>query len=200
MSQEIQRTKSSVDPSTFDAVVDKAFHIARVAEAVALRSIKKVRVLFFIGMLSAVWLSYYVARSFELTLLSAAAVLLILALPPLVLGKLYGTLRKTVGLPQRLLQSIEKIKGRTAGLELKLAPGASQGSANKGAKLSELWRLGKMLLEVKSLSGEAREITSVLGDALILANPVFTVLLVISAVVTLTLLFVALGTGIAYIL
>ncbi len=195
---EIKPPQPRLDPRALDAVAEKALHIARIAEAVALRNVKKVRILFLIGILVAVWLSYYVARSFELTPVSALWILLLFALPPLVLGKLCGMLRKAIGLPQRLLQVIERIKGRTAELEQRLKSRASPQPADQRAKLSELWRLGKVLLEVKSLGGEAREIASVLGEALILANPVFTVLLVLSAAVTLSLLIVAIGTGLLY--
>lgn len=191
----IEAPQSRLDPKTLDAVAEKAFHIARIAEAVALRNVKKIQTLFLIGILVAVWLTYYIARSFELTPVSALWILVVFALPPLVLGKLYGMLRKTIGLPQRLLQAMEKLKGRTAEFEQRLKSRASPQPTDQKAKLSELWRLGKVLLEVRSLGGEAREIASVLGEALILANPVFMVVLVISAAVTLSLLIVAIATA-----
>lgn len=196
---EIKTPESRVDPRALDAVAEKALHVARTAEAVALRSVKKVQLLFFIGILSAVWLTYYVAHSFELTPVSAFWVLVVFALPPLVLGKLYGTLRKTIGLPQRLRERIEKIMGKTAEFGSRLKTPMSSEPAAKAAKLSELWRQGKVLLEVKSLGCEAQEIASVLGEALILANPVFTVLLLVSAAFTLSLLLVAIGTWLLHI-
>jgi hypothetical protein len=194
----IEASQSKLDPRALDTAVEKAFAIARTAEAVALRSVKKVQLLFFIGIVSAVWLTYYVAHSFELTLISAFWILLVFALPPLVLGKLYGTLRRTIGLPQRLRERIESIRGKTAEFGSRLKTSMSSEPANKAAKLSELWRNGKVLLELKSLGGEAQEIASVLGEALILANPVFAVLLLVSTAFTVSLLLVAIGTWLVH--
>lgn len=196
----IEALQSRLDPKVFDTAVEKALAIAGTAEAVALRSVKKVQLLFLIGIVSAVWLTYYVAHSFELTLVSAFWVLLVLALPPLVLGKLYGTLRRTIGLPQRLRERIESIRGKTAELGSKLKTSTLSEPADKAAKLSQLWRNGKVLLELRSLGGEAQELASVLGEALVLANPVFTVLLLVSAAFTLSLLLVAIGTWLVHVL
>jgi hypothetical protein len=196
----IEVSQSKLDPTALDTVVQKSLTIARTAEAVALRSVKKVQLLFFIGIVSAVWLTYYVAHSFELTLVSAFGVLLVFALPPLLLGKLYGTLRRTIGLPQRLRERIESIRGKTAELGSRLKASTLSEPANETAKLSELWRQGKVLLEVKSLGGEAQEIASVLGEALILANPVFAVLLLVSTAVTVSLLLIAIGTWLVHVL
>lgn len=191
--------ESKLDPRTLDTALEKALAIARTAEAVALRSVKKVQLLFFIGIVSAVWLTYHVAHSFELTLVSAFWVLLVFALPPLVLGKLYSTLRRAIGLPQRLRERIESIRGKTAELGSKLKTSAPSEPANKAAKFSELWRNGKVLLDLKSFGGEAQEIASVLGEALILGNPVFAVLLLVATAVTVSLLLVAIGTWLVHV-
>ncbi len=150
---EIEVSQPKLDPRVLDTVVEKALRIAGTAEAVALRSVRKIQLLFFIGIISAVWLTYYVAHSFELTLVSAFWVLLVFALPPLVLGRLYGTLRRAIGLPQRLRERIENIKGKTAALGSRLKTPTGFEPMDKAAKLSELWRQGKVLLEVKSLGG-----------------------------------------------
>lgn len=191
--------ESKLDPRTLDTALEKALAIARTAEAVALRSVKKVQLLFFIGIVSAVWLTYHVAHSFELTLVSAFWVLLVFALPPLVLGKLYSTLRRAIGLPQRLRERIESIRGKTAELGSKLKTSAPSEPANKAAKFSELWRNGKVLLDLKSFGGEAQEIAFVLGEALILGNPVFAVLLLVATAVTVSLLLVAIGTWLVHV-
>ena len=196
----IEASSSKLEPEALDTAVEKALAIARTAEAVALRSVKKVQLLFVIGIVSAIWLAYYVAHSFDLTLVSALWVLLAFALPPLVLGKLYGTLRRTIGLPQRLRERIESIRGKTAELGSRLKTLPSAEPAGKAAKFSQLWRQGKVLLEVKSLGGEAQEVASVLGEALVLANPVFAVLLLVSSAVTLSLLLVAIGTWLVHVL
>lgn len=191
--------ESKLDPRTLDTALEKALAIARTAEAVALRSVKKVQLLFFIGIVSAVWLTYYVAHSFELTLVSAFWILLVFALPPLVLGKLYSTLRRAIGLPQRLRERIESIGGKTAELGSKLKMSTRSEPANKAAKFSELWRNGKVLLDLKSFGDEAQEIASVLGEALILGNPVFAVLLLVATAVTVSLLLVAIGTWLVHV-
>jgi hypothetical protein len=196
---EIEMPQPKLDPR-LEMVSEKALHIARTAEAVAVRSVKKVQLLFFTSIVSAIWLTYYVAHTFELTLASAFWVLLVFALPPLLLGKLYGTLRRTIGLPQRLCERIDKLKGKTTELGSKLKTSVSSEPAHKAAKLSELWRQGKVLLEVKSLGGEAQEIVTVLGEALVLANPVFAVLLLVSTAVTLSLLLIAIGTWLVHVL
>ena len=86
----IEASQSKFDPIALDKAVEKALAIARTAEAVASRSVKKVQLLSFIGIVSAVWLTYYVAHSFELTLVSAFWVLLVFALPPLVVITSYS--------------------------------------------------------------------------------------------------------------
>jgi hypothetical protein len=141
----IETSQSKLDPRVLDIAMEKALHIARTAEAVALRSVKKVQLLLSIGIVSAIWLTYYVAHSFELALVSAFWILLVFALPPLVLGKLYGTLRRTIGLPQRLRERIESIRGKTAELGSRLKASTLSESANETAKLSELWRQGKVV-------------------------------------------------------
>jgi hypothetical protein len=196
----VEASQSRLDPKALDTALEKALAIARTAEAVALRSVKKVQLLFLIGIVSAIWLTYYVAHNFELTLVNAFWVLLVFALPPLVLGRLYGTLRRTIGLPQRLRQRIEKIKGKTAELGSRLNTSTSSEPEDKAAKLSELRRHGKVLLEVRSLGGEAQEIAVVLGEALVLANPIFTLLLLVSTGFTVSLLLVAIGTWLVHVL
>ena len=198
----IEASQSKLDPRALATVMDaadKALAVARTAEAVALRSVNKVRLLFLIGIVAAVWLTYYVAHTFELTVVSASWVLLLFALPPLVLGKLYGTLRRTIGLPQRLRERIESIKGRTAELGDRVKTSMASESADKAVKFSNLWRQGRVLVELKAFGGEAHEIVSVLGEALILANPVFGVVLLVATAVTLSLLLVAIGTWLVHV-
>jgi len=196
----MESNKPKFDASAREAVGEKLLQIAKMAEAIALRSSRKVRAMFFVGMLSAGWLTYYFIHTFALSLLNALWMILLLALPALVLGKMYLALQKTIGLPQRLLGVVNKIKGKTADFQQKFKTQTQFDAANAKPRFSDLWRLGKALLEVKSLGEEAREIASLLGGASALLNPLFAGVMAVAGAITVFLFIAALTTGLLYLL
>jgi hypothetical protein len=196
----MENNKPKFDASARAAVVEKLLQIAKMAEAVALRSSRKVRTMFFVGMLSAGWLTYYFIHTFALSLLNALWIFLLLALPALVLGKMYLTLQETIGLPQRLFGVVNKIKGKTADFQQKFRTQTQFNAANSKPRFSDLWSLGKALLEVKSLGEEAREIASLLGGASALLNPLFVGVMAVAGAITVFLFIAALTTGLLYML
>jgi hypothetical protein len=196
----MEDNKSKLDAGAREAVIEKLLQVARMAEAVALRSNKKVRSLAFGGILSACWLTYYFIHTFALSLPNALWIFVLLAVPGLVLGKMYLTLKGTVGLPQRLLGVIDKIKGKTAEFHQKFESQKQLNPVNSKPRFSDLWRLGKTLFEVKSLSDEAREMVSLLGGATILLNPVFAGIMAVAGAITVLLFITAVITGLLYVL
>lgn len=171
--------------------MEKLLRAARISEAIALRTYRKVRNLFFIGVLSCIWLAYYFMYSFELSLRQTALIFLLIVLPPLLIGKLCLVLQEIIGLPDRLLEMIRKVKNQTVSFQQKIP--------DQKPKLSQLWRLGQVLLEVKSLGDEAREILSLFSAVLILSNPIFAVVTGLAGATTFLLLLLALVTGLLYL-
>ncbi len=191
---------SALDARALEAIAEKIFRIAQAAEAVALRTVKKVQILCLVGILSAAWLTYYCVQYFQPTLLTGLSIFLVLAVPSALLGISYGKLRNTIGLPQRLLGNLERIKGKTTELQHRLKTAGQANPAIRKGRFSELWQLSKVMLEVKSLGGEASAMASVLGEVLILANPLFAVVMGAAGAIVLLLLLAALGTGLIYVL
>jgi hypothetical protein len=144
-------SEPKVDPKTLEILKYKLLRIARTAESVALSSIRKVRFLAAVGMLSAGWLTIFLWKTFTLSLAVTLPLLLILALPSILLGKLYFVLRETVGLPQRLNESLDRIRTGTVELHQRLKKPDQFDSIPRKKKLTDLWRLAKTFRELKAL-------------------------------------------------
>ncbi|HEU0199286.1 MAG TPA: hypothetical protein VFR86_02520 [Burkholderiaceae bacterium] len=187
------------DHQAFNAAVERLVRIAQAAETVALRSVSKVRTMFLIGLLASVWLTYFVQRALDAGPWTALLVFVVLALPPLLLFKLYRALHEIVGLPQRLRETIAQVKGKTAEFQQRFRAQAPAPGEVRG-RFSDLLRLGRTALEVKSFGDEAQDILAVFGSALAVANPLFLVVMAGATAVTLVLLLAALGTGLVYLL
>jgi hypothetical protein len=176
-------------------LIAKIESFVRTAEAVAERNVGKVRTLAALDLLAAVWLGYAFYNSFDWGWAPAFVVFATVATPALVLWKIHGTLKPMIGLPQRLTGSIARLHDKAAAYKQQLddrgaAATVSSGQSSK-PRFAELWETGKLIAELRGLSGEAREIALEAGSALVLANPIFPIVLGVTS--TLAAIAVTLG-------
>lgn len=185
--------------ANLDALSGRLLDAARLAERIAEASVGKVRTLFLLGLLAAVWLGYVFAEAFTMGLPAALTTVLILALPALLMGWVYRMLREAKGLPQRVTEMLGRVKSRAAEVQTRFradAPGAGNAGGNK---LTDLLRVGRVLAEVKALSGEAEEATAAFAGVVMLTNPLFAIVTTLASGVTLLLILTAFVTGLVYL-
>ncbi len=184
--------------SSFAALSGRLLEAAQLAERIAAKSLGKVRLLFLLGVLSALWLAYAIGQAFGFNLVPALLVFALLASPAAMVGWLYFSLRSAQGLPQRVNGLLVRLQARAGEYQKSAAPPVA-GSAGAGGKLFDLLRLGRMLVEVQSLSGEAREITAVFAGVALVANPLFFIVILLSGAATLALMTAALISGLFHV-
>lgn len=179
----METLKSKLDPKKLAALLEKLFQLARMAEALARRTINWVRNLALAGLLTAAWLAYDFMEDFTLSMLQALPLLLLFALPSLLLGKLYFVLQETLDLPARLNESVTKIMGKSMDIWQQARQFQAQATATDlKPRFSDLRGLGKVLFELRSYGEEASGIVTVMHETLILSNPLSLISLVASAV------------------
>jgi hypothetical protein len=150
---------------------------ARIAEAVAERHAGRLGTFALLGVLAAAWLTWRLASYFELSLISAGLTLFAWTLPALVLAKLQAMLRGAIGLPQRLVGTLAELQGKYHDFrQLAEQPPAVRARP----KLSELRKLGRAMLEIRSLGKRARGLVAEVGGSIAIANPLFLIVLLVS--------------------
>lgn len=172
---------------------------AKVADALARRTVGKVRTLSLLGLLAAIWLAYACAGAFEWSLGGVLALLLPLVIPAAVLWKIHGMLRSVIGVPQRIANAAARACGKAVEYR-ELYERREQRGAGAKVGFRELWRTAKSVLELKALADEGQDLVAAIGGALVLANPLFGIVLAVGSVLTLLLVLVAALVGVAHLL
>jgi hypothetical protein len=191
---------TSSDPTQLESLLGKVIPFARTAEGLARRCVGKVRTLAIFGVLSAVWITYVCAATFDWTLATALAVFVPLIIPSAVLWKLYGMLSSVIGLPQRITDTAGRLYDKAAEHRSMYESRGRVDHNEPKPKFRQLWQTSMSLLEVKALTDETREVVSLAGGALVLANPVFAIVLASVSVITLLLAVIAAVVGLIYLL
>lgn len=185
--------------SQIEGLLSRVIPLATTADALARRTVGRIRTVALLGLLSAAWLTYACATRFDWGLASAFVMFTLLAIPTAVLWKMYGMLNAVVGLPQRITDTTTRLYGKTIEYrelyESRGRPGATEGKP----KFKQLWQTAKSFLEARALTNEAQEIVTLAGGALVLANPLFGIVLGCTTAVTLLLSAIAGLVGLAYV-
>lgn len=188
-----------LDSERLDAIVQKVLPFASAADAFARRSLGKVRTLAMLGLLAGAWISYACADTFDWRLPTFLIMLPIFALPPALLWKIPRTLHATIGLPQRIHETATRFAGKAAEYRQRYANRHPLDPTAQKPRLKQLWQAGQVMLEVRSMGGEAQEIVSASAGALVLANPLFLVVLGCATATAMVLIGVAAIVAVAYI-
>jgi hypothetical protein len=202
--QSIEQTLKK-DTAAFEELKRKLSVFFNRLAALAEQSIKKVRFMLIINILSAIWLAFYFIQLFHLSIYSAMPVLVILGLPGLLVAKLYLTLKDVMDLPDQIQQIMASMKGKAILLKsetinhLSEAPENKPESKQKRSKLKDLFSMSKTLLDIKQLIGDTAGMSSGFGSALMLASPIFIVLFSFSTAFTCLLGFLSLITGLFFV-
>jgi hypothetical protein len=191
---------STLDPERLDALLQKVLPFASVADAFARRSVGKVRTLAMLGVLAAGWICYACADTFDWGLRTLLIVFPLVALPAAVLWQMQRTLRATIGLPQRVRDTAMGMLGKAEEYRERFAKRHPQDPVAQKPRLSQLWRTGKALLEVKALGDEAQKIVSVAAGAMVVGNPVFLIVFGVAVAVVVVIVGVAGIVGLTYVL
>jgi hypothetical protein len=197
-------SESSAPSATFDsqrlnALLEKVLPFARAADAVAQRLVGKVRTLAMAGIAAAAWLIYACYTSLGWSWAALLPIVVVLLIAPLMLWRVVLMLHSTIGLPQRITDTANRLLGKANDYR-ELYNNRAQVVGNAKPTLRQLWSTGKSLLDVKGLSDEAREVVSLAGGALVIANPVFAIVLTIAAAVTALIVLIAVVVGISHLI
>lgn len=187
-------------PRQLDELLGTIMPFVKVADALARRTVGKVRTLAMIGLLAALWIAYASGNAFGWRAGATLVLFFAIAIPSAVLWKIHGMLSSTIGLPQRTIDTAARVYGMSVEHSARYeSRGMLHGTRSKPA-LREMYRTARSVLELKALTDEAREIVALAGSALVLANPLFGILLLVSAAVTALLALVGAIVGLAYLL
>ena len=196
-------TESSnlANPKDLSSLLDRLLGFASAAERVAQRWVGKIRKLGSLALLSAVWLTYAIADTFNAYTAIWLVVGALLMSVPVLLLVMGATLQGIVGLPQRISRSaaeaIDAAKYSQAQVQ-SMREAAPQSVARP--TLRHLWRSYKWLTQARGLSNEAQRLIGEAGGALVIANPVFGIVLVVASVIALAQIGIAAVVGIAYLI
>jgi hypothetical protein len=185
--------------ANLEALSGRLLDAARLAERVAEASLGKVRMLFLLGLLAAIWLGYALAEAFTMGLPATLTAMFVLALPALTMGWVYRMLREAKGLPQRVSQLLGRLKNRAAEVQTRFRSAAPGNDNQGGNRLTDLLRVGRVLAEVRALSGEAEEASAAFAGVVMLTNPLFAIVATLASGATLLLILTALVTGLVYL-
>jgi ABC-type multidrug transport system fused ATPase/permease subunit len=190
-------------PEQLRGLLDNLLGFARAAEAVAQRLVGKVRTVAVLGLTAAAWLTYACVETFDLSLMTALIVAVVLFVVPAVLWKLHGTLHSVIGLPQRVTDTAARMTSKAteyrAYYQSLQQTRADPDQSKRKPTLRQLWNTGKSILDAKALGGEAQELVAQVGGALALTNPIFAIALGIASAVSLLLFAIAMIVGLAYL-
>jgi hypothetical protein len=193
------RIQPLVDTERLDAVLQQILPFAETADALARRTLGKVRTLALLGALAALWIAYTSTVTFEWRLPTLLFAFVITAIPAALLTKIHGMLRATIGLPHRIIECATGLAGKAVEHRQVFENRSKTGGAVERPKFRQLWHTGKSLLDLKMLGDEAKEVAALTGGALVLANPIFAIVLACATAATLVLVAIAAIIGLAYV-
>ncbi len=192
----------SADQKTLNLLQTKLLPLAQRIAGIAKVSNGLVRLLLIVASLSALWLMIYLQEVFNLSLLVALIVLLVLALPAIVLGILYISLQEAIALVDEVNQLIATLT-REIGEIHGQATNALRSGGRKNLAIGSLFSLGSSLFSLRSLVREVLSLTNDVGGLalklkglLIALNPIYLVAVLISVLATIVLAIAAIITGI----
>ncbi len=192
------QTKPQTDPGSLDLVKGRLMQFSEKGVVVANRNKQHVRNLALLGLVSAVWVSYYFQQLFALSAMTTMTMLVVLLVPGLALGRTYFALREIGDLPRRLEQYLGTVKNSVTDYRDSVKSRLSSEAAK--FRLSEVLSIGKELREVVSVARDSAELSSLLGGALLLGNPIFLLFLLFASGISALIFLAALVTFIAYVL
>lgn len=165
------QTSESPKTQALANLVPKLMGLATLAENLANRF--KGAVLFGAGsgLLAAVWLGWFVAHAWQFSTTAAYIWGVALAVPALVAGWCWSVLDDASGMPRRILEWINRVHLYAGGARQRFQ-GAQEVAAEKG-RFKDLWQLGTMLYELRSMGEDARDLFDILKGSLALSNPLF---------------------------
>ena len=175
---------------------------ARIADGLARRMVGKVGTIAMLGFVAAGWLATACALTFDWGLVTALILFFFLVAPAAVLWKIHSVLKNTVGLPQRVVDTANRAYEKSN--ELRQAhvarPSLAATDTSSRSRFKDLWKAARSVLEIKSLSDEARELVAALGSSIAIANPAFAFALFIAMGISLLLTLIASLVALAFIL
>ena len=199
MAVDVTAVKSEVaERERFEVLLGKILPVAKVADAIARRSVGKVGAIAWMGMLAAAWLSWACAQTFEWGLAPTLTMLVTLALPSLLLWKIHSMLKSAVGLPARVSDTFDRLFGKFAEYRQLYAERAAAPAGAGKPRFRELWRTARSLYELKTLGDEGQELLVTLGGAMAMTNPLFAVVLFVSMIIAMLIVFAAAIVGLAF--
>ncbi len=192
------QTKPQTNPGSLDLVTGRLMQFSEKGVAVANRNKHHVRNFALLGLVSAVWVSYYFQQQFALSVITTMTMLVVLLVPGLALGRTYFALCEIGDLPRRIEQYLGTVKNSVTEYKDRVQSNLSSGASK--FRLSEVLSIGKELREVISVARDSAELSSLFGGALLLGNPMFLLFLLLASGISALIFLAALVTFVAYLL
>ncbi len=192
------QTKPQANPGSLDLVMGRLMQFSEKSVAVANRNKQQVRNFALLGVLSALWVSYYFQQQFALSTITTTTMLVVLLVPGLALGRTYFALREIGDLPRRVEQYLGTVKNSVTDYKDRVQSNLSSRAAK--FRLSEVLSIGKELREVVSVARDSAELSSLFGGALLLGNPMFLLFLLFASGISVLIFLAAVVTFVAYVL
>lgn len=204
MAVEESAVESVQTKGRIQAALEAVLPYARIADGLARRMVGKVGTIAMLGFVAAGWLATACAMTFDWGLVTALILFFFLVAPAAVLWKIHSVLRSTVGLPQRVVDTANRAYEKSNELRQAHVARASLATADASSgsrsRFKDLWKAARSVLEIKSLSDEARELVAALGSSIAIANPAFAFALFIAMGISLLLTLIASLVALAFIL
>jgi len=120
-------------------------------------------------------------------------------IPVLVLSKFYITLQELIALPNMVLQI--DLNSITGSIVEKSLSGISETviSKKKNTKFTDIFSMGRQLLELKSLFEYVPDVSASFKNVLIISNPMFAIGVIISTIVVILMLIISIFTGLVFL-
>ena len=192
------QAKPQTNPGSLDLVMGRLMQFSEKGVAVANRNKQQVRNFALLGVLSALWVSYYFQQQFALSTITTTTMLVVLLVPGLALGRTYFALREIGDLPRRVEQYLGTVKNSVTDYKDRVQSNLSSRAAK--FRLSEVLSIGKELREVVSVARDSAELSSLFGGALLLGNPMFLLFLLFASGISALIFLAAVVTFVAYVL
>ncbi len=191
------QTKPQTNPGSLDLVKTRLMQFSEKGVAVANRNKQHVRNFALLGLVSAVWVSYYFQQLLALSAMTTTTILVMLLVPGLALGRTYFALCEIGDLPRRVEQYLGTVKNSVADCKDRVQSNLSSRAAR--FRLSEVLSIGKELRELASVARDSAELSTLFGGALLLGNPMFLLFLLLSSGISALIFLAALVTFVAYV-
>ncbi|MCS6812396.1 MAG: hypothetical protein NZ772_02315 [Cyanobacteria bacterium] len=186
------------DRQTLDLLRNKLLPLAQRIASFARGSRGAVGLLLVVAALSALWLMLFLQELFNFSVLTAVAVLVVLALPAIVLGIFYIALQKAVGLVDEVNQLINAISA-TLDDSYSQAQNLLQTGARQQLAIGSLFSLGSALRELLSLVDDVGGLALKVKTLLLTFNPFYLGAVLISVLATIVLAIASIITGIVMV-